>query len=80
MLCIEQLLREEKRTIEPRRDAYDAFNVEVDTRNEQRVWSDPRANNYYRNEHGRSAVMCPYSIEEIHALLRRPALDEMVIR
>ena len=80
MECIERLVREEKRAIEPRRDAYDAYNVEVDARNEQRVWSDLRANNYYRNEHGRSAVMCPFSIEEIFSLLRHPPFEEMVIR
>jgi len=80
MQCIEKLVREEKRAIEPWRDAYDEFNVEVDARNEQRVWSDLRANNYYRNEHGRSAVMCPFSIEEIYALLRHPPFEEMVIR
>ena len=80
MTCIERLVREERKAIEPRRDAYDAYNVEVDARNEQRVWSDPRADNYYRNEHGRSAVMCPFSIEEIYALLRQPPFDEMEIR
>jgi 4-hydroxyacetophenone monooxygenase len=80
MRCIERLVREERTAIEPRRDAYDAYNAEVDARNERRVWSDPRADNYYRNEHGRSAVMCPFAIEEIHALLRDPPFDEMEIR
>jgi 4-hydroxyacetophenone monooxygenase len=80
MTCIERLVREDRTAIEPRRDAYDAYNAEVDARNERRVWSDPRADNYYRNEHGRSAVMCPFAIEEIHALLRQPPFDEMEIR
>jgi 4-hydroxyacetophenone monooxygenase len=78
--CIERLARQDAKAIEPRRDAYDAFNADVDARNERRVWSDPRADNYYRNEHGRSAVMCPFAIEEIHALLRDPPLHEMEIR
>jgi 4-hydroxyacetophenone monooxygenase len=78
--CIERLAREDRKAIEPRRDAFDAFNADVDARNEQRVWSDRRADNYYRNEHGRSAVMCPFSIEEIFALLRRPPYEELEIR
>jgi 4-hydroxyacetophenone monooxygenase len=78
--CVEAIVRADARAIEPRREAYDAFNVEVDARNAVRVWSDPRAHNYYWTSHGRSAVMCPFAIEEIHALLRHPPFEELELR
>ena len=80
MTCMERVLREGGRAIEPSREAYDQYNVHVDERNARRVWSDPRARNYYWTEHGRSAVMCPFAIEEIFALLRHPPFDELEIR
>ncbi|MDO8211047.1 NAD(P)/FAD-dependent oxidoreductase [Conexibacter sp. CPCC 206217] len=80
MECIERLLREDRRAIEPTREAYDRYNADVDERNARRVWSDPRASNYYWTEHGRSAVMCPFAIEEIFELLRHPPFDELEMR
>ena len=41
-------------------DAYWRYNRPVDERNASKVWSDPRAHNYYWTEHGRSAVMYPF--------------------
>jgi 4-hydroxyacetophenone monooxygenase len=79
LTSLRHMLREGGRAIEPSRPAYETFNAEVDERNAKRAWSDLRADNYYRNEHGRSAVMCPFSIEEIFALLRHPPFDELEI-
>jgi 4-hydroxyacetophenone monooxygenase len=78
--CMERLILDDKKAVEVRRDAYDRFNELVDERNLRKVWSDSRAHNYYWTEHGRSAVMCPFSIEEIYALLRHPPFDELEIR
>jgi 4-hydroxyacetophenone monooxygenase len=80
LTCMRRMLRDGGRAIEPLRDAYDRYNADVDDRNARRVWSDPRAHNYYWTEHGRSAVMCPFAIEEIFALLRHPPFDELEIR
>jgi 4-hydroxyacetophenone monooxygenase len=78
--CMERLILEGKHAIEPKREAYDRYNADVDERNACRVWSDPRANSYYWTEHGRSAVMCPFTGPEIFDLLRHPAFDELEIR
>jgi 4-hydroxyacetophenone monooxygenase len=78
--CMERLILEGRRAIEPTRDAYDRYNEDVDERNARRVWSDPRANSYYWTEHGRSAVMCPFTGPEIFDLLRHPPFDELDIR
>jgi 4-hydroxyacetophenone monooxygenase len=79
--CIERLILDGARAIEPTREAYDRFNTEVDERNARKVWSDPRATtSYYWTEHGRSAVMCPFNSPEIFTLLRHPAFDELEVR
>ena len=78
--CIERLVLDGHRAVEPRREAYDAYNADVDARNARRVWSDPRAVGYYWTEHGRSAVMCPFSGPEIFGLLRHAPFDELLLR
>jgi 4-hydroxyacetophenone monooxygenase len=78
--CMARLILEGKHAIEPTREAYDRYNEDVDERNACRVWSDPRANSYYWTEHGRSAVMCPFTGPEIFDFLRHPAFDELEIR
>jgi 4-hydroxyacetophenone monooxygenase len=79
--CMERLILDDRRAIEPTREAYDRFNEEVDARNSRKVWSDPRATtSYYWTKHGRSAVMCPFNSPEIFGILRHPAFDELDIR
>jgi 4-hydroxyacetophenone monooxygenase len=79
--CMERLILDDRRAIEPTREAYDRFNEEVDARNARKVWSDPRATtSYYWTEHGRSAVMCPFNSPEIFGLLRHPLFDELELR
>jgi 4-hydroxyacetophenone monooxygenase len=78
--CMERLILDGRHAIEPKREAYDRYNADVDERNAQRVWSDPRADSYYWTEHGRSVVMCPFTGPEIFDLLRHPAFDELEIR
>ena len=52
----------------------------VDERNSRKVWSDPRAHNYYWTEHGRSSTMCPFPFNEIFRLLRHPNFEELSLR
>jgi 4-hydroxyacetophenone monooxygenase len=78
--CIERLILEDARAIEPREEAYRRFNEDVDERNGRKVWSDPRSGSYYWTEHGRSVVMCPFTGPEIWRLLRHPPNDELEIR
>jgi 4-hydroxyacetophenone monooxygenase len=78
--CIERLILEDNKSIDAKEDAYWRYNKEVDERNARKVWSDPRANNYYWTDHGRSAVMCPFDPPKIYRLLQNPNFDEMEIR
>jgi 4-hydroxyacetophenone monooxygenase len=78
--CMEHLIVDDKQAIEVTDDAYWRYNRLLDERNANKVWSDPRAHNYYWTEFGRSAVMCPFYPWEIWHFLRHPSFDDLVVR
>ena len=53
--CFSRLITQKKRTIDVKLDAYWRYNDEVDRDEAMMIYKDPRANNYYQNESGRSA-------------------------
>ncbi|MCW0212065.1 MAG: NAD(P)/FAD-dependent oxidoreductase [Pseudonocardia sp.] len=59
-------------SVEVTERAYRAYNAELDAREPLRTWSDPRADNYYRNVFGRSSANCPFEGTEIWQKLRHP--------
>ncbi len=77
--CMEALVLGNGGAIEVREDAYRRYNEVVDARNGTKAWSDPRAQNYYWTEHGRSSVMCPFYSAEMSGFLRKPDLADMDI-
>ncbi|WP_214406864.1 flavin-containing monooxygenase [Pseudonocardia lacus] len=77
---VEELLLTGKRSVEVTTEAYRRHNDELDARERLRAWSDPRARNYYRNEHGRSAANCPFEGTEVWRWLRHPDPDDFVLR
>jgi 4-hydroxyacetophenone monooxygenase len=77
---MERLILEDRKAIEPSEATCSRYNEDVDGRNSRGVWSDPRALGYYWTEHGRSAVMCPFTGPEIFNLLRHPPWDEHELR
>jgi 4-hydroxyacetophenone monooxygenase len=77
--CMEKLILEDKRTIEVEPDAYWRYNHLVDERNRRKVWSDPRAHNYYWTRHNRSAVQNPFTAPEMWHYLRKPDFADLKI-
>jgi 4-hydroxyacetophenone monooxygenase len=77
--CMEKLILGEKRTIEVKEDAYWRYNRNVDARNNHKVWSDPRASNYYWSRYGRSVVQNPFESAEMWHFLRTPDFEDMFI-
>jgi 4-hydroxyacetophenone monooxygenase len=75
--CLEALVLGSGDAIEVRPDAYWRYNHLVDERNRGMAWSDPRANNYYWTEHGRSATMNPFFTAEMSAFLRKPDFADL---
>jgi hypothetical protein len=70
--CMETLVLGNGGAMEVRPDAFWRYNRLVDERNLTKVWSDPRAHNYYWTEHGRSATMNPFYTAEMSGFLRNP--------
>ena len=65
--CMETLVLGDGDAMEVRPEAYWRYNRLVDERNLGKAWSDPRAHNYYWTEHGRSAVMYPFTAPRCRA-------------
>jgi len=79
--CMEHLVTNDKDEVEVTEEAYWRYNRLLDERNANKVWSDPRAHNYYWTDFGRSAVMCPFYPWEIWHFLRHPSFnDDLVVR
>ncbi|MDT5085447.1 MAG: 4-hydroxyacetophenone monooxygenase [Mycobacterium sp.] len=54
--CMAHLITQNKRAVDVTLDAYWRFNGVLDREGELKLWNDPRAHNYFINEHGRSAA------------------------
>jgi 4-hydroxyacetophenone monooxygenase len=77
--CMERLILNGERTIDVKEDAYWDYNRMIDEKNNGRVWSDPRAHNYYWTKHGRSAVMNPLKGPQLWTLLKQPDFQDFKI-
>ena len=79
MQCIERLVLDDRKAIEVKEDAYWRYNRLVDEKNKTKVWSDPRAHNYYWQPNGRSATMNPFTPPEMWHFLRKPDFDDHIV-
>ncbi|MCU1393753.1 MAG: NAD(P)/FAD-dependent oxidoreductase, partial [Ilumatobacteraceae bacterium] len=77
---IEQLLADDRRSIEVKRDVHDAFNELVDAENHLMAWGWSEVNSWYRNSHGRVAQNWPFTLLDYWERTRTPDLDDYVLR
>jgi len=70
--CIAGLIEQDKRAVDVTPDAYWRFNDELDSCEKLMIYMDPRVHNYYRNEHGRSAVNGPVDFRRMWNWLLDP--------
>jgi 4-hydroxyacetophenone monooxygenase len=63
--CIARLILEHERSVEVTQKGYDEYNRLLDEVETTKIYKDPRAQNYYVNEHNRSAVNCPFPLREV---------------
>lgn len=80
MRCMENLILEDKRSIEVTEEAYWRYNRLVDKLNATKIWADPRAHNYWWTKHGRTSSQIPFTGYEIRDMLLRPDFTDMEIR
>jgi 4-hydroxyacetophenone monooxygenase len=79
MKCMERLILEGERAIDVKEDAYWRYNNMLDEQNRKKVWSDPRAQNYYWTKHNRSAVMNPLTGPQMWRYLSKPDFGDFTI-
>jgi 4-hydroxyacetophenone monooxygenase len=75
--CIEQLVLEDKRSINVSEHAYWRFGEEVDAANAKRLWSDERSRSYFWSEGSRTATQCPFSGNTVWRYLREVNSDDL---
>jgi 4-hydroxyacetophenone monooxygenase len=77
--CVEALLREGAKALEPTDAAHDAFNEEVDAENLRMAWGVSSVNTWYKNATGRTAQNWPFSLREFWERTRQPNLEDFTL-
>jgi 4-hydroxyacetophenone monooxygenase len=71
--CLEELILEDRSSVDVTSEAYDRFNAELDRRQATKVYADPRITNYYLNDFGRCTVNSAFDVRLLWRWLRDPA-------
>lgn len=79
LACIQRLITGGDRSVDVTYEAYLRYNAELDEREKIKIYSDPRARSYYRNDQGRSAVNCPFTGTEMWHRLRTPDYRDLIV-
>jgi 4-hydroxyacetophenone monooxygenase len=66
-------------SVEVRPEVHERFNLEIDRRHENMVWTHPGMETYYRNEKGRVVVNTPYRNVDFFHMTRSADLGEFVM-
>ncbi len=77
--CIEELFRTGASAIDLRREAYDEYNRRLDEGLAKTIFSDPRLDTYYINEHGRSSSQTCWTTLQYWQMTRRPDLSDYTV-
>ena len=70
--CLDMMREKGACTIEATKEAFDAYNGQVDEDLKSMVWSHPKARSYYRNSKGRVFLSSPYRLVDMWTMLREP--------
>jgi len=74
--CLDWMIASDKKAIEPRREAFDAWNRQIDARMQDMIWTHPKANSYYNNSKGRVFLSWPYRLVDLWNQTRAPDKDK----
>jgi len=79
--CLHLLAERGARSLEPTREAYDAYVEDIDRAMENTVWRHtPNAHTYYRNDSGRVIVASPWRLVDVWQQHRTPIEEHFVLR
>jgi 4-hydroxyacetophenone monooxygenase len=77
--CIEELFRTDSTSIDLKPEAYVEYNRRLDEGLRKTIFSDPRLDTYYINEHGRSSSQTCWATLEYWQMTRRPDPSDYVL-
>jgi 4-hydroxyacetophenone monooxygenase len=70
--CLDALITGDRKSVEVKRDAYERYNAALDVAASTKVYLDPRARNYYKNDFGRSSTNGAFDARLLWEWLRDP--------
>ncbi len=70
--ALDKVVAEGGKSFEVKQDAFDAWNVKVDERMKQMIWTHPKANSYYNNSKGRVFLSWPWRLVDYFNVTRGP--------
>ncbi len=74
--CIVKMIESGHRTIECRRDAFDAYNARLDAAQDSCIWGMDGLKSYYVNEHGRQIVNNPLRPSVTYDSIRHARMED----
>lgn len=77
--CLEAVLRQGAKGLEPDQEAHDSFNARVDEANRRMAWGASSVNSWYKNATGRTAQNWPFSLLDYWRETRSVDLDQFVL-
>jgi len=66
-----------KHAVEPKLEAYAAWNEKVDEQMTKMIWTHPKAESYYLNHNRRNIVSCPFRLNDYWSWMRKPDEDAL---
>jgi len=77
--CLDWVSAENKKTIEPKREVFEAWNDKIQKRMQDMIWTHPKANSYYNNSKGRVYLSWPYRLVDYWNEMRGPEKTHFTI-
>lgn len=77
--CIINLIENDKKSMDVRRDRFDEYNAALDVQSKGLIWEEAGAG-YYVNKWGRSAVNVPWETADYHLMVSKPNFADFEIR
>lgn len=78
--CLDLMLSQQGRAIEPKREAFERYNDRLDEQLERMIWGHPQVKSYYQNSKGRLYLSSPWRIVDMWKLSRKADPDDYVVR
>jgi len=77
--CLDAMVRQDVVAMEPRQEAFDAWNDEIGERMKIMIWTHPKADSYYNNSKKRIYLSWPYPLVDQWYLMRAPKLEDFLL-